>query len=141
DAAPSGRPAQPSYAVTGEKVDMPKIKRVTGDRMSESKAFIPHYYVSADIDMIAALAFRKDINAQMESVGIKVSVNDLIIKAAAMALVEHPNVNRSFVDGELYQQDSIDVNIAIAMDGGLIAPFIPSADQKSLGTISKMAKD
>lgn len=132
---------QPSYAVTGEKVDMPKIKRVTGERMSESKAFIPHYYVSADIEMTAAMEFRKSINAQLESQGIKVSVNDLIIKAAALALVEHPNVNRSFVNGDLYQQDSIDINIAIAMDGGLIAPFIPGADQKSLGTISKMAKD
>ena len=137
----AGRPAQPSYAVTGEKVDMPKIKRVTGDRMSESKAFIPHYYVSASIDMTAALEFRKSTNAMLEESGIKVSVNDLIIKAAAMALVDHPNVNRSFVDGELYQQDSIDINIAIAMDGGLIAPFIPAANEKSLGTISKMAKD
>ncbi len=140
-AAAPARAAAPTYAVTGTKVDMPKIKRVTGDRMSESKGFIPHYYVSASIDMSAALEFRKTINAQLESAGIKVSVNDLIIKAAALSLVEHPNVNRSFVGGELYQQDSIDVNIAIAMDGGLIAPFIPAADQKSLGTISKMAKD
>lgn len=132
---------QPSYAVTGTKVDMPKIKRVTGDRMTESKSFIPHYYVSASINMTPAMEFRKTINAQLAESGIKVSVNDMIIKAAAMALAEHPNVNRSFVNGDLYQQDSIDINIAIAMDGGLIAPFIPAADQKSLGTISKMAKD
>ena len=140
-AAPAGRAAAPSYAVTGTKVDMPKIKKVTGDRMSESKAFIPHYYVSASIDMTAALEFRKSTNTQLEASGIKISVNDLIIKAAAMALVEHPNVNRSYVNGELYQQDSIDINIAIAMNGGLIAPFIPAANEKSLGTISKMAKD
>ena len=140
-AAPAGRPVQPSYPITGEKVDMPGIKRVTGERMAESKAFIPHYYVTASIDMGAALDFRKTINAQLEEAGIRVSVNDLIVKAAALALVEHPNVNRSFVDGDLYQQDSIDVNIAIALNGGLIAPFIPAADQKSLGTISKMAKD
>lgn len=135
------RAAAPSYAITGTQVDMPKIKRVTGDRMTESKSFIPHYYVSASIDMSAALDFRKDVNAQLESAGIKVSVNDLIIKAAAKALEEHPNVNRSYVNGELYQQDAIDINIAIAMDGGLIAPFIPAANEKSLGTISKMAKD
>lgn len=140
-AAPAGRAAAPTYAITGTKVDMPKIKKVTGDRMSESKAFIPHYYVSASIDMTAALEFRKSTNAMLEDSGIKVSVNDLIIKAAAMALVEHPNVNRSYVGGDLYQQESIDINIAIAMDGGLIAPFIPAANEKSLGTISKMAKD
>lgn len=135
------RPVQPSYAITGTKVDMPKIKKVTGERMSESKAFIPHYYVSASIDMTAAMEFRTSTNAQLEASGVKISVNDLIIKAAAMALVEHPNVNRSFVSGDLYQQDSIDINIAIAMNGGLIAPFIPAANEKSLGTISKMAKD
>jgi pyruvate dehydrogenase E2 component (dihydrolipoamide acetyltransferase) len=140
-AAPVGRPTAPTYAITGTKVDMPKIKKVTGDRMSESKAFIPHYYVSASIDMTAALEFRKNTNAQLEASGMKISVNDLIIKAAAMALVEHPNVNRSFVDGDLYQQDSIDINIAIAMNGGLIAPFIPAANEKSLGAISKMARD
>ena len=66
---------------------MPKIKKVTGERMGESKAFIPHYYVSASIDMTAALEFRKNTNAQLEASGIKISVNDLIIKAAAMALV------------------------------------------------------
>lgn len=142
EAAPAaGRPVQPSYPITGEKVDMPGIKKVTGERMAESKAFIPHYYVTARIDMGAALEFRKTINAQLEDAGIRVSVNDLIVKAAALALVEHPNVNRSFVNGDLYQQDSIDINIAIALNGGLIAPFIPGADQKSLGTISKMSKD
>ncbi|HWV25396.1 MAG TPA: dihydrolipoamide acetyltransferase family protein [Thermomicrobiales bacterium] len=142
--------AQPAVAPTttpstgtpkGEKVDMPKIKRTTGKRMTESKLGIPHYYVTASIDMGASLDFRKQINASLEETGIRVSVNDLIVKAAALALRDHPNVNRTFVDGELYQQDAIDVNIAIAMDGGLIAPFVPAADEKSLGSIAKMTKD
>jgi pyruvate dehydrogenase E2 component (dihydrolipoamide acetyltransferase) len=125
----------------GELVSMPKIKRTTGKRMAESKGSIPHYYVTASVDMTAALEFRKQVNGALEATGGKVSVNDLIVKAAALALREHPNVNRSFVDGELYQHDEIDINIAIAIDGGLIAPFIPSADQKSLGTIGSMARD
>lgn len=142
DAAASDT-ATPAATSKGELVSMPKIKRITGQRMSESKAEIPHYYVSADIDMTEAMTFRKDINAKLADAeaGVKVSVNDMIIKAAAMALVEHPNLNREYVGDELYQMPTIDINIAIAMDGGLIAPFIPSADQKSLGTISKMAKD
>lgn len=131
----------PSGEARGEKVDMPKIKRTTGKRMSESKLGIPHYYVTSQVDMSAALDFRKQVNASLGEDGGRISVNDLIVKAAALALRDNPNVNRSFVDGELYQQDSIDVNIAIALDGGLIAPFVPAADQKSLGAISRLAKD
>jgi pyruvate dehydrogenase E2 component (dihydrolipoamide acetyltransferase) len=91
--------------------------------------------------MTDALAYRKQINEAIGEAGPRVSVNDLIVRAAALALREHPNVNTSFVDGELYQQDSIDINIAISLDGGLIAPFVPAADQKSLGTIARMTKD
>jgi pyruvate dehydrogenase E2 component (dihydrolipoamide acetyltransferase) len=131
----------PATEVKGELVDMPKIKRVTGKRMAESKTTIPHYYVTSSVDMTEALAFRKQVNAALEAQGGKVSVNDLIVKAAALALRDNPNVNRTFVEGELYQQEEIDINIAIAIDGGLIAPFIPAADQKSLGTIGAMARD
>ncbi len=141
EAEPAAASTSSTTAPAGEKVDMPRIKRVTGDRMTESKQQTPHYYVTASIDMSAALDFRKQINASLEEDGIRVSVNDLIVKAAALALREHPNVNRSYVGGELYQQDSIDINIAIALDGGLIAPFIPAADEKSLGTIARMSKD
>ncbi len=133
--------AAPTGEATGELVKMPKIKQVTGKRMAESKSTIPHYYVTSTVEMTAALDFRKQVNAALEASGGKVSVNDLIVKSAALALRDHPNVNRSFVNGELYQQDTIDVNIAIAIDGGLIAPFIPAADQKSLGTIGTMARD
>lgn len=132
---PSATPAK------GERVDMPKIKRTTGKRMAESKLGIPHYYVTSNVDMSPALAFRKQVNASLGEDGGRVSVNDLIVKAAALALRDNPNVNRAFVDGELYQQESIDVNIAIAIDGGLIAPFVPGADQKSLGAISRLTKD
>ncbi len=140
-AAAEEKAAAPAGEARGELVSMPKIKRVTGTRMTESKTTIPHYYVTSSVEMTAALDFRKQVNAALEAEGGKVSVNDMIVKAAALALREHPNVNRSFVNGELYQQDSIDVNIAIALDGGLIAPFIPGADGKSLGSIGAMARD
>ncbi len=140
-ATPSPSPAPSAAEGKGVKVDMPKIKRTTGKRMSESKLGIPHYYVTSDVDMEAALAFRKEANASLGEDGGRVSVNDLVVKAAALALRDNPNVNRTFVGGELYQQESIDVNIAIAIDGGLIAPFVPGADQKSLGEISRLTKD
>ncbi|MGC4107434.1 MAG: dihydrolipoamide acetyltransferase family protein [Thermomicrobiales bacterium] len=145
-AAPSA-PAASAPAVSsgvapkGTKIDLARIRRTTGKRMAESKATIPHYYVTINVDMTDALAFRKQINEAIGESGPRVSVNDLIVKAAALALRENPNVNTAFVDGELYQQDAIDINIAISLDGGLIAPFVPAADQKSLGTIARMTKD
>lgn len=139
--AAAAEEATPSGEASGELVKMPRIKQVTGQRMAESKSTIPHYYVTSSVEMTAALEFRAQVNAALEASGGKVSVNDMIVKAAALALRDHPNVNRSFVNGELYQQQSIDVNIAIALDGGLIAPFIPAADQKSLGSIGTMARD
>ena len=138
-------PATPPPAATppakGTKIDLARIRRTTGKRMSESKQSIPHYYVTSSVDMTAAMAFRTEINASLAATGGKVSVNDLIVKAAALALVEHPAVNTSFENGDLYQHDTIDINIAIAMDGGLIAPFVPGADQKSLGSIARITKD
>jgi len=136
-AAPASGPS-PSK---GTKVELARIRRTTGKRMTESKQSIPHYYVTTSVDMSEAMAFRAQINASLEASGGKVSVNDLIVKAAALALREHPGVNTSFSNDDLYQHDSIDINIAIAINGGLIAPFVPAADQKSLGTIARMTRD
>lgn len=125
----------------GTKVELSRMRRTTGKRMTESKLGIPHYYVTISVDMTEALQFRTTINASLSASGGKVSVNDLIVKAAALALRDNPEVNASWEDGELYQHDAIDVNFAIAVDGGLIAPFIPAADGKSLGAISTLSRD
>lgn len=138
--AAAGAPSAGGEA-TGTKVDLARIRKTTGKRMAESKATIPHYYVTSLVDMTRALSFRKKVNEALSEGAHRVSVNDLIIKASSLALRDNPNVNTSFENGELYSHDSIDINIAISLDGGLIAPFIPAADQKSLGTISRMAKD
>jgi pyruvate dehydrogenase E2 component (dihydrolipoamide acetyltransferase) len=146
-AAPATSPESAAESVAspapakGIRVELARIRKTTGKRMAESKANIPHYYVTILVDMTDALAFRKQVNSALGEDAPRVSVNDLIIKSSALALRDNPNVNTSFENGELYQQDSIDINIAISLDGGLIAPFIPAADQKSLGTISRMSKD
>jgi pyruvate dehydrogenase E2 component (dihydrolipoamide acetyltransferase) len=132
--APTGRPA-------GVVRELSKIRRTTGKRMAESKQVIPHFYVTSEIDMEAAMAFREQVNAQVEDEAAKVSFNDLIVKAAALALREFPNLNTTLEGDTLYDHANIDVNIAVAIEGGLIAPFIPDADQKSLGAIARMAKD
>jgi pyruvate dehydrogenase E2 component (dihydrolipoamide acetyltransferase) len=138
-ARPQSAPVQAPAGAT--PVDMSKMKLRTGERMAESKRDIPHYYVSASVEMSAAMRFREQVNAALEEGSPRVSVNDLVIKAAALALVDNPNINRSYVNGQLLQPESIDINFAVTVDGGLIAPFIPNADQKSLGAISRAAKD
>jgi pyruvate dehydrogenase E2 component (dihydrolipoamide acetyltransferase) len=133
--APAGRPA-------GTVRDLSRIRRTTGKRMLESKLGAPHFYVTVEVDMAAAADFRKQVNAQLEDDESKVSFNDLVIKAAALALRDFPNLNASFQDeAHVVDHPNIDINVAVAIEGGLIAPFIPDADQKSLGAIARMAKD
>src|SRR5215212_121347 len=131
---PSGRPA-------GVPRELSKIRRTTGRRMAESKAAAPHFYVTSEVDMAPAAALREQINAQAADDAAKVSFNDLIIKAAALALREFPNLNASLENDQLVEHPNIDINVAVAIEGGLIAPFVPDADQKGLITIARMTKD
>jgi pyruvate dehydrogenase E2 component (dihydrolipoamide acetyltransferase) len=120
---------------------MSKIRRTTGRRMAESMRNAPHFYVTSDVDMAPAAALREQINAQAPDDASKISFNDLIVKAAALALREFPNLNASLEGDQLVDHPNIDINVAVAIEGGLIAPFIPDADQKGLGTIARMTKD
>jgi pyruvate dehydrogenase E2 component (dihydrolipoamide acetyltransferase) len=131
---PSGRPA-------GVPREQSKVRRTTGRRMAESKAAAPHFYVTSEVDMAPAAALREQINAQAPDDAAKVSFNDLIIKAAALALREFPNLNASLESDQLVEHPNIDINVAVAIEGGLIAPFVPDADQKGLITIARMTKD
>jgi pyruvate dehydrogenase E2 component (dihydrolipoamide acetyltransferase) len=131
---PTGRPA-------GVARELSKIRRTTGRRMAESKAAAPHFYVTSEVDMAPAAALREQINAQAPDDAAKVSFNDLIIKAAALALREFPNLNASLENDQLVEHSNIDINVAVAIEGGLIAPFVPDADQKGLITIARMTKD
>ncbi|MDQ2652467.1 MAG: 2-oxo acid dehydrogenase subunit E2, partial [Chloroflexota bacterium] len=131
---PSGRPA-------GVPHELSKIRRTTGRRMAESKAAAPHFYVTSGVDMAPAAALREQINAQVPDDAAKVSFNDLIIKAAALALREFPNLNASLEGDQLVDHPNIDINVAVAIEGGLIAPFVPDADQRGLIGIARMTKD
>jgi pyruvate dehydrogenase E2 component (dihydrolipoamide acetyltransferase) len=144
-AAPAPAPSPQPLAATGRPAgvarELSRIRKTTGKRMAESKQHAPHFYVSFEADMGAAVAFRQQINEQAPDEASKVSFNDLVVKAAALALREFPNLNASLEGETLYDHPNVDVNIAVAIEGGLIAPFVPDADQKSLGTIARMAKD
>lgn len=146
EAAPAAAPAaaavepEPVPTQGGELQDLPRIRQTIAKRMSQSFRDVPHFYVTVQVNMDPALALRKEMNAALDDES-KVSVNDLVIKAAALALKKFPVLNASFAGDQIEMHENIDINIAVAIEGGLISPFIPDADKKSLGEIARMAKD
>jgi pyruvate dehydrogenase E2 component (dihydrolipoamide acetyltransferase) len=142
-AAPAPVPASTEVGArpAGVAREMSRIRRTTGKRMTEAKDTIPHFYVVSEVDMTEARAFREVINSEIEEKESKISFNDLVVKAAALALHDFPNLNASLEGDQLYDHANIDINIAVAIENGLIAPFLPDADKLSLGTIARMTKD
>ncbi len=136
--APAARPATPAAA--GTPTTLSKMRQAIARRMSQSKAAAPHYYLTLDIDMTAALEFRSQINANATEEQ-RVSINDLIVKACAIALERHPKFNAEFHETGLEMHERINVCIGVAMDDGLIAPAILDCQAKSLGRIAVEAKD
>ncbi len=117
-----------------------RMRQTIARRMSQSKQQQPHYYLTLDIDMTAALAFREQVNTAA-SEAQRVSINDMVVKACAIALVRHPKFNAEFSEEGLRFHPRVNVDIAIALDEGLIAPAILDCAQKSLGTIAEESKD
>ena len=142
DVAPA--PSSPAVSAPGEGDEVrelsPMLKAVAR-RMTESKTTVPHFYVSSEIDMTRALQLRKELNEALADSGEKVSVNDLIVRASAQALVQHPQAHRSYVDGTHVYHAHAHVGIAVALDDGLIVPVLRDADTKSLRQIAVEARD
>src|SRR5688572_32128382 len=107
------------------------MRKTIARRLTESKQQIPHIYLTVDIQLDALLKLRSELNAGLESRGIKLSVNDLLIKALAMALVEVPECNVSFGGETLIKYQRSDISVAVSIPGGLITPIIVGADAKS----------
>lgn len=117
------------------------MRKTIANRLVEAKQTVPHFYLTLDLNIDPLLALRKDINASLEARGLKVSVNDLVIKAAAMALMDFPSANASWNGDEILYYQRADVSVAVATDGGLITPIIQDANNKSLTEISAEIKD
>lgn len=132
-------PAQPATEQPGvRRVPHTRIRQTIARRLAQSKGPIPHYYVTTQIDMDALMDLRKQLNANGE---VKITVNDLVIKAAALAIRKYPDLNASWTDDAVEFHDYINVGIAVATDRGLLAPAITDVDKKSLGTISSEIKE
>lgn len=120
-----------------EAVPLSSMRRVIAQRLSEVKPGVPHFYLSVDIEMDEAMKIRQEA----QSLETKVSVNDIVVKAAAIALRRVPKVNVSLQGDRFLQYSSADVGIAVAIDDGLITPVIRDADMKGLASISAEARD
>jgi pyruvate dehydrogenase E2 component (dihydrolipoamide acetyltransferase) len=136
---PAGRPAPvPTFGRREpEVIPISGMRKVIGQRMAEVKPGVPHFYVTVDIEMEEAAKVRE----QAKAAEVKVSFNDLIVKAAALALRRQPKVNVSLQGDRILQFHTADVGIAVAIEDGLITPVIRDADQKSLGTIAAEARE
>jgi len=138
-AAPAGKAAAqvPSFTPTGEEgytdTSLSQMRRIIAQRLSESKFSAPHFYLRMTVSMDKAMDARKAINNVSPE---KVSFNDLVIKACAMALRKHPAVNSSWMGDFIRQNHHIHIGTAVAVDEGLIVPVVRFADQKSLSQIA-----
>ncbi|MEA3052879.1 MAG: hypothetical protein QOG72_1782 [Sphingomonadales bacterium] len=153
-AAPGTAPAQaqaqaapapaPSYAVPEiphEVAKLSNMRKTIARRLTESKQNVPHIYLTVDIRLDALLKLRGELNASLESRGVKLSVNDLMIKALAAALIEVPECNVQFTGHDLVSFKRADISVAVSIPGGLITPVIAEADTRSLSSIATAMKD
>ncbi|MEM7237689.1 MAG: 2-oxo acid dehydrogenase subunit E2, partial [Pseudomonadota bacterium] len=124
-----------------EEFPLDGMRKTIAARLTEAKQTIPHFYLRRDIRLDALLALRKQMNAKGEARGIKLSVNDYIIKACALALQEVPDCNAVWAGDRILKFKASDVAVAVAIEGGLFTPVIRDADTQSLGAISGAMKD
>ncbi|XP_036380130.1 dihydrolipoyllysine-residue acetyltransferase component of pyruvate dehydrogenase complex, mitochondrial-like isoform X2 [Megalops cyprinoides] len=138
--APAPCPAPTMEAVpTGTFTDIPisNIRRVIAQRLMQSKQIIPHYYLSVDVNMDQVLELRKELNQEVKADNIKLSVNDFIIKASALACLKVPEANSSWMDTVIRQNHVVDISVAVSTASGLITPIVFNAHIKGLAAISK----
>lgn len=140
--APTAAPPMAAAPVraTGESTVQPlnTMRTAIANRMVLSKTTVPHFYLTMEIDMDKMVALRSDMNGAQSS--IKISYNDLIVKAVAAALVKHPRVNASFAGDKFILHGQVDIGLAVALEDGLITPVLRNAAAKSVGQLASEAK-
>jgi len=155
-AAPAGAPAAAAAPALGghlvmpgpmeqtiphEEVKLSNIRKTIARRLTEAKQQVPHIYLTVDIQLDALLKLRTELNAGLESRGVKLSVNDLLIKALAQSLIEVPECNVAFAGDHMLKYSRADISVAVSIPAGLITPIIANADTKSVSAISTEMKE
>jgi pyruvate dehydrogenase E2 component (dihydrolipoamide acetyltransferase) len=132
--------AVPDFGIPFEAQKLNNVRKTIARRLTEAKQTIPHIYLTVDVRLDALLKLRSQLNAALEAQGVKLSVNDLLIKALAKALVQVPKCNVSFAGDELRSFTRVDVSVAVAAPSGLITPIIKDAGAKSISAIATEMK-
>jgi pyruvate dehydrogenase E2 component (dihydrolipoamide acetyltransferase) len=132
---------EPTEEPGTQLVEPTRMMQVIGERMTEAKQHVPHFYATVEVRMDAAMALRKQLNEQLEDEGIKLSVNDFVMKACAVALRNYPNLNALYTTRGVELHEKVDMAMAVALDQGLITPVIRDIGSKGLSAISKESKD
>lgn len=123
-----------------QDLKLSNMRKVIAKRLSESKQTIPHFYLTIQCELDKLLALRADVNMSREKEG-RISVNDFVIKALAMALITNPDANVMWLGDSLRQFNTVDLSVAVAIDGGLVTPIIKNAELKTLSQISTEMRD
>jgi pyruvate dehydrogenase E2 component (dihydrolipoamide acetyltransferase) len=123
------------------EVPLDGMRRTIAARLTEAKQTIPHFYLRRDIRLDALMAFREQLNKGLEARGVKLSVNDFIIKACALALQAVPDANAVWAGDRVLKLKPSDVSVAVAIEGGLFTPVLRDAEKKTLSTLSAEMKD
>ncbi|PKP75666.1 MAG: pyruvate dehydrogenase complex dihydrolipoamide acetyltransferase, partial [Alphaproteobacteria bacterium HGW-Alphaproteobacteria-6] len=150
--APAPAAAMPAGATAGavaklyegrayEEVTLDGMRRTIAARLTEAKQTIPHFYLRREVQLDALMAFRAELNAKLEARGVKLSVNDFIIKACALALQAVPDANAVWAGDRILRLKPSDVAVAVAIEGGLFTPVLKDAETKSLSALSAEMKD
>jgi pyruvate dehydrogenase E2 component (dihydrolipoamide acetyltransferase) len=140
-AKPAPAPAPGGPDIPHDAVKLSSMRRVIARRLTESKQQVPHIYLTVDIQLDALLKLRGELNAALAARGVKLSVNDMLIKALAMALIEVPSCNVQFAGDRLLKFSRADISVAVSIPGGLITPIVVDAANKSMSAIATEIKD
>jgi pyruvate dehydrogenase E2 component (dihydrolipoamide acetyltransferase) len=141
-AAPAAVPAHlEPFDIPHEAVKLSNMRKTIARRLTESKQQVPHIYLTLDVRLDAMLKLRGELNASLESRGVKLSVNDMLIKALALALIEVPECNVSFGGDSLIKYSRADISVAVSIPNGLITPIIVDANSKAMSKISTEMSD
>ena len=139
-AVPAAAESVAPATLVSENVELSRMRQAIARVTSDSKRDAPHFYVALDVDMTKAMSFRRDLNDELDAEN-RVSVNDLIVKASAIAIGRHPKFNSFFRDDHLQMNAAINVGIAIALESGLIVPGVNGCESKSLVEIAAASRD
>ncbi|TNE42661.1 MAG: pyruvate dehydrogenase complex dihydrolipoamide acetyltransferase, partial [Alphaproteobacteria bacterium] len=126
-----------------DEIPLDNMRKIVAKRLTESKQTVPHFYLSIDCEIDKVLALRRELNAKSPEgdKGFKISVNDFIIRASALALKRVPEANSSWTDTAILRHHHADIAVAVAIEGGLITPIVRQAENKGLSTIANEMKD